>query len=224
MLLRIASHPSTQRLIVNRPGHHLVNIIQRRILHRIPDYKKLPNLPKHTVLKDGTNVLVDSATEKQIGDIYTQFHGAMHRGQGYGHDDFLSLDHFKEKHSRGQIFSLVDQDADRLIGGITIYPSRLSRASNPVLAGSNFIVTQEYRGRGCIKLLNRLYSELADEIGYEGCLGEIHVNNAPVIKACRDNPIWELIERLPKTSYVKDYGWIDSVIVYCDLTNKSNTH
>ncbi|CAH1789238.1 unnamed protein product, partial [Owenia fusiformis] len=183
-------------------------------------HKKVQDLPRACIMRDGTEVLIDYARDDQIVDIYQIFKDEIDEGNGYAVDEYPTLDHFLSKVGNvGHVFALT-LNTGELVGSQCVIPGRFGRTTKPCLAGFPIVLDKRFRGKGNFIQFMMMHGLFCYELGFAGSIGDTFVGNTSVLMKAggldgtTSNTITATI---PYTAFVNGKGWQDSSLMYADI-------
>merc|ERR1711976_284891 len=167
----------------------------------------------------GKEVLLDYVKDSECTELFELYRASAMRGQGYGEDEFRSVEEFKKNFvSKGHAIIGRDPTSDKIVLSFSITPSPYCRSSTPLVADGYILVDPSLRGKGVGFQTVKLMLRLIKDIGYEGCVSDTFMTNVPMYKLMVGtgfNPV----AYIPKCAFVKGKGWTDAVVLYKGLTD-----
>ncbi|CAH1790012.1 unnamed protein product [Owenia fusiformis] len=180
---------------------------------------RIKNLPRKETLADGTDVEIDYLNEEDYGFVFKLFKNAGEKGEGYSNEEFVDFNSFVKMVKRDPYFTLMDTANKKIIGAVSVHPSRLLRSANGVLAGGNAVVNPEYRNRKCNLIIVKIHFDFAKELGFHGFLGETFAINKAVRKSAETIGI-TVVGYIPKSAYLYRRGWVNSLAMYTPISDE----
>ena len=178
----------------------------------------LPYLPKKSVLKDGTNVLIDyfdsQTDEAQIHDIMRYI--VNEEGNSYPQEDLSNIEDFRAYYLTHEVFVCRDPSSGLVLGSFYVKPNFPGRCSHICNAG--FAVKKAARGKGVASVMVENYLQIARDLGYKASFFNlVFVNNKASVR------LWEKfkfqnIGTIPNAGNLKGIGYTDARQFYYDLT------
>ncbi|ELT88610.1 hypothetical protein CAPTEDRAFT_222043 [Capitella teleta] len=194
-----------------------------RIQH-LPEYRDRPIMgkpgfnvsPFATKLADGTSIIVRCLAKRHIPGVHRIFDQATARGQGFGVAEIPPTEFIEaiiDGTHPGHAFAVELEESGYQIAALFIGPSMYCRSATPVHADSYGLVDQSFGARGVGLMLWKLYTRLAFEFGYKGCLTDSFTCNEPVTKIVRATK-FVVLGTLWKGGYLNGKGYSDMLCFY----------
>ncbi|CAH1788627.1 unnamed protein product [Owenia fusiformis] len=167
---------------------------------------------RRCTLLDGREIVVDYAKEDELKTIYDFFVKAQKEGDGYAVDEYPTYNHFVFKFRKSHVFTMKVADG-RIVGMMSVIPSRFSRSAEPTIAAGPMYVTHEIRGKGDFPKFLLIQALLGIECGYTGSVGDTFVTNKRVVRTSGGNDGSNIIATIPRSAYAAGQGWVDSHVM-----------
>ncbi|CAH1790010.1 unnamed protein product, partial [Owenia fusiformis] len=193
----------------NRPDHSAME--RKKRLY----YPLLPDLPGKIRSPEGDIFFTDIPNDSQLVEAYALFQATVNKDDGFGVDDYPTLDYFIDYMCHDSIvpFVMYQKPEKKILGFFSTCPSRFCRGVNPVFCGGTTVFHDSMKDHGVYNQMADLYWEYAQHLGYEGYLGETFVNNKKVIHTLTEHQNFKILGELPKISRLKHSGWVNSLAI-----------
>lgn len=173
-------------------------------------------VPIDYVMNDGMEVIIRSLRVDETSLFHRMF------GRGFGFDEWPTDGYF-ERMVLNRSYSVLVEDklTGNALAAMILRNSAYSRGASAKLLDGYGAIHPEYVGRGLAKEMVEIVSYLGVQLGFRAVHTDTMVNNmAAVTTLLSDDYVMTGV--IPKSIYMLDQGWIDTVLFFKRLPNTTS--
>lgn len=178
----------------------------------------ITSLPMVDTLATGKHVIIDYMTERQFSETYLMIQEAAERGNGFGVDEFLNENLFREELIGSDCFVITCKETGELLASFMLAVSKFYRGASSVV--DPFIIvksTARGQGLGLFAMLKAI--DFSKRLGYEAMYVDTFTNNVALLHILKKIGGFQQVGLLPVGGKMKNGEIVGSVIFYMELSN-----
>lgn len=168
------------------------------------------------VLNDGTEVILRNLRVDETHLFKWMF------GRGFGFDEWPTDGYFERMVLNRSYNVLVEEKlTGTVLATIILSNSAYSRGASAKLLDVYGAIHPEYMGRGLAKEMAEIVSHLGVQFGFRAIHTDTMVNNMAAVAALLSDG-YAMTGVIPKSIYMLDQGWVDTVLFFKKLPNTTS--
>ena len=154
-------------------------------------------------------------------DFFNHLQNAAATGDGYGEDEFVSLDYFRSQYLLNN-YNIVVENPTKVgdvIAMINFGPEvSLARCSEACLTDASVIILPCHRAKGYSSLASAVYLAMARSQGYTKVFLSSAATNSHTVRMMMEDDS-TFIGCLPDNLHLAGWGLVDTLLSYKDITH-----